>query len=155
MKQVLPLFTKCTVMPQVIAIANSIYWHGGRTAMQSTWSVSLYSLSCWIFWLYIFHISLRLSDMLPETFVVYDLKWVCTLCAHLYTNVTARLWTDIHFLLELTTVVWPDCKIAWLQRIRYDLFENARLEIPSELCFYKQSDQKALWVFFFPVKQNK
>lgn len=33
--RVLPLFTKCTVMPLVIAVDNSIHWHGGRRAAQS------------------------------------------------------------------------------------------------------------------------
>lgn len=59
--RVLPLFTKCTVMPLVIAVDNSIHWHGGRRAAQSPKkkkkSVSSYCLSRRIFQPYIFHIS--------------------------------------------------------------------------------------------------
>lgn len=153
MNHVLPLFTKSTVMPVVITADNSIHWHEGITAKRS---VSLYCLSRWIFWLYIFHIPFKHSNMQPGIFAVsHNVKCICTLCAHLYTNVTVRSWIGIHFLLGVTTAVWPHFKISWLQRTRYNLFWNARMESRTKsvtlcdvsdhfFCSYNQSDDKKI-----------
>ena len=80
--RVLPLFTKCTVMPLVIAVDNSVHWHRGRRAAQSQKkkkkSVTSYCLSRRIFQPYIFHISHKHSTWSGTSPSATTCDFVCT-----------------------------------------------------------------------------